>query len=93
MPTLKDKYDVVVVGAGNAALSAAIAARLGGAQVLVLEKAPEAARGGNSYVTGGAVRFPYEDLDDLIPLLGEISDAERAKIDVGSYPRSAFTMT
>ena len=90
MPTLKDKYDVVVVGAGNAALSAAIAAHLGGAEVLVLEKAPEAARGGNSYVTGGAVRFPYEDLDDLIPLLGEISDAERAQIDVGSYPRSAF---
>jgi len=90
MPTFKDKYDVVVVGAGNAALSAAIAANLDGAGVLVLEKAPEAARGGNSYVTGGAVRFPYDDLDDLIPLLGEISDAERAKIDVGSYPRSAF---
>ena len=34
MPTLKDKYDVVVVGAGNAALSAAIAAHLGGAEVL-----------------------------------------------------------
>ena len=90
MTTLKDKYDVVVVGAGNAALSAAIAANLDGAEVLVLEKAPEAARGGNSYVTGGAVRFPYDDLDDLIPLLGEISDAERAQIDVGSYPRSAF---
>jgi tricarballylate dehydrogenase len=90
MSPLKDKYDVVVVGAGNAALSSAIAAKLDGANVLVLEKAPEAARGGNSYVTGGAVRFPYDDLDDLIPLLGEISDAERAQIDVGTYPRSAF---
>jgi len=90
MSPLNDKYDVVVVGAGNAALSAAIAAKLDGANVLVLEKAPEAARGGNSYVTGGAVRFPYDDLDDLIPLIGEISNAERAQIDVGSYPRSAF---
>ena len=90
MPPRNDRYDVIVVGAGNAALSAAIAAREGGANVLVLEKAPEAARGGNSYVTGGAVRFPYEGIEDLIPLIGEISDAERAQIDVGSYPRSAF---
>ncbi|MBT4514988.1 MAG: FAD-binding protein, partial [Chloroflexi bacterium] len=90
MSPLQDRYDVVVVGAGNAALSAAIAAHLDGAKTLVLEKAPEAARGGNSYFTGGAVRFPYDDLDDLIPLLGEISDAERAQLDVGTYPRSDF---
>jgi tricarballylate dehydrogenase len=31
-----EKYDVVVVGAGNAALCAALSAREGGARVLVL---------------------------------------------------------
>ena len=41
-------YDVLVAGAGNAALSAAIAARQSGASVLVVEAAPREMRGGNS---------------------------------------------
>ncbi len=41
-------YDVLVVGGGNAALSAAITARQAGASVLLLEHAPKHLRGGNS---------------------------------------------
>ncbi|MFQ6029148.1 MAG: FAD-binding protein, partial [Dehalococcoidia bacterium] len=43
---LANEYDVIVVGAGNAALSAAIAAKEICESVLVVEKAPDYFRGG-----------------------------------------------
>ncbi|GBD10515.1 Fumarate reductase flavoprotein subunit [bacterium HR23] len=67
--------DVVVVGAGNAALSAAVSAAEHGARVIVLEKAPKELRGGNTYFTGD-MRFPWDRVEDLLPLLGEPSEAE-----------------
>ena len=42
------EHDVIVVGAGNAALCAALSAREHGARVVVLECAPEAESGGKS---------------------------------------------
>ncbi|WP_301460536.1 FAD-dependent tricarballylate dehydrogenase TcuA [Pseudorhodobacter sp.] len=45
---LKQMWDIVVVGGGNAALCAAITAAESGAKVLILESAPKSYRGGNS---------------------------------------------
>ena len=52
--SLPRSVDIVVVGGGNAAFCAALAARESGASVLMLERAPEAEAGGNSRFTAGA---------------------------------------
>ena len=59
---LPERCDVVVVGAGNAAMCAALAAREHGVEVIVLERAPEDEAGGNTRFTAGAIRFAYNGL-------------------------------
>ena len=68
--------EVLIVGAGNAAMAAAVAAREQGADVVVLEKAPKSQRGGNSALTVH-MRFPYKGIEDLLPLLSHVSDDEK----------------
>ena len=90
MTSVAKKYDVVVVGAGNAALTAALAAASEGAKVAILEKAPEHLRGGNSYFTGGLFRFAYQGIEDISELLPDMTAKEKDNIDVGSYKESEF---
>ena len=83
-------YDVVVIGAGNAALCAALAAQQEGARVLVLERAPEAESGGNSRFAAGAMRVAYAGVDDLRRLVPDLSETEIATTDFGSYTEDQF---
>ena len=52
--------DVVIIGYGLAGTTAAITAHDAGAKVLILEKAPEQYKGGNSAVSGNAVFWPND---------------------------------
>ena len=56
--TWDEETDVVVVGYGFAGATVAITAHDAGAKVLLLEKAPEEHRGGNSRVSGNLVFWP-----------------------------------
>ena len=83
--------NVVVVGCGNAALCAALAAEENGAgSVKVLERAPEDESGGNSRFTAGAIRFAYSGLDDLVSLMPDLSENDVATTDFGTYTEDKF---
>ena len=82
--------DVAVIGAGNAALCAALAARERGASVVVFERAPEAEMGGNTRFTAGAIRCVYDGLDDLRAYMTDLSEEEIAISDFGTYTAEEY---
>src|SRR3954453_15445386 len=86
----QQRPDVLVVGAGNAALCAAISAHENGARVLMLEAAPFEERGGNSHFTGGAFRFAFSGVDDLISVLPSLAQEDLSSIDFGTYTEDQF---
>ncbi|HIO37699.1 MAG TPA: FAD-dependent oxidoreductase, partial [Rhodospirillales bacterium] len=73
----KEDADVIVIGAGNAALCAALAARENGASVIVLEAAPENESGGNSRYTAGLFRIPYANIEELEQIIPDLSEEEK----------------
>ena len=92
MVDLHRKFDVLVIGGGNAALCAAISARQQGASVLVLEGAPKFYRGGNTRHTRNMrcahdaateiLTGPYteqEFWEDLLRVTGGETDEELAR--------------
>src|ERR1700749_2271561 len=93
MVDLERRYDVLVVGGGNAALCAAIAARRAGASVLVLEAAPKFYRGGNTRHTRNmrcahdsateTLSGPYSEeefFDDLLRVTGGRTEEPLARM-------------
>src|ERR1700722_13204159 len=93
MVDLNRKFDVLVIGGGNAALWAAISARRAGASVLVLEGAPKFYRGGNTRHTRNMrcahdaatdiLTGPYteeEFWEDLLRVTGGQTDEELARM-------------
>ncbi len=89
-PAQYTQVDVLVVGAGNAAANAALSAHEAGASVAMLETAPRNARGGNSAFTGGAFRFVYDGVDDLLKLAPDIAELDLGSIDFGTYTEGQY---
>ncbi|MBM3356673.1 MAG: FAD-binding dehydrogenase [Betaproteobacteria bacterium] len=83
------EYDVIVIGKGNAALCAALAAHEQGARVAMLEAAPEEESGGNSRFAGGVMRFVYNSVEDLRRLT-DLTDEEARNADWGSNTAQEF---
>src|ERR687893_479666 len=90
MAASSPNYDVVVVGAGNAALCAALSAQENGARVLVIECAPEEESGGNSRFTAGAMRVVYNGVEDLEELMPDLTEEEKNNTDFGTYTHDQF---
>ena len=86
----ENRFDVIVAGAGNAAMCAALAAREEGARVLVLEKAPYEERGGNSAFSGGLFEFAHQGLEDVMPLVPELTPVEAERLDMGPYTADTY---
>ncbi|MBI3043413.1 MAG: FAD-dependent tricarballylate dehydrogenase TcuA [Betaproteobacteria bacterium] len=87
---MSTSYDVIVIGGGNAALCAALSAREQGASVLVLERAPEAARGGNSAYTGGGFRMVHHGVETVRSVVPDLSEGEIANTDFGEYTAEQY---
>lgn len=81
---------VVVVGGGNAALCAAISAREAGADVVLVERAPQHLRGGNSAYTAGLMRTVYSGADDIVSLIDSADTLDLENTEFGSYSAGDF---
>src|SRR5215471_342453 len=81
--------DVLVIGKGNAALCAALAARDAGASVTMLEAASQEEAGGNSAFAGGVMRFAFDGVADL-ERVTDLTPEEIASSDFGTNSRDEY---
>ena len=79
-------YDVLIVGGGSAACAAAHAALERTPSVAIVEKAPKSQRGGNSSMTGH-LRFAFNGIEDLRPLVRDMPESELRGLLEGGLPK------
>ena len=84
----KETHNVIVIGSGLAGLSAALEARLNGADVILLEKAQNGKDGGNSKLALGGIVVPPEKsksgsdifYEDFVKKSGGRGNAELSRV-------------
>ena len=86
------KFDVIVVGSGNAGSTAALSAIDNGCKnVLLIDKCPLEWVGGNGYFTAGAYRTVHHGLTDILNVVHDIDPELTATIDMEPYTHEQFT--
>src|SRR6187551_3257262 len=87
-----ETYDVIVIGGGSAAFEAAIAAKEGGAErIVMLEKAPESEYGGNARYSGTGFRFWHEGLEEIRELVPDVDGDYFKSLQISPYTREQFS--
>ncbi|EZF76023.1 hypothetical protein H105_02556 [Trichophyton soudanense CBS 452.61] len=81
---IPQECDILVVGSGNAGFSAAISAAENGARGVEWA-------GGNTYFTAGAFRTVHSGLDDVLPIVNNVTSEQAGIIDMEPYTTEEFT--
>jgi tricarballylate dehydrogenase len=83
--------DVIVIGAGSAALEASISARQSGAErVVVLEKAPQAESGGNARFSHTGFRFVQSGKEELRDFMPTVDKNKFEQLHLPAYTNEMF---
>ena len=91
-PERQLKFDIIVVGSGNAGSSAALSAIDHGCKnVLLIDKCPPEWAGGNSYFTAGAYRTVHGGLSDVLDIVPGIDPGLATTVDMEPYTNEQFT--
>ncbi|KAI0669166.1 FAD/NAD-P-binding domain-containing protein [Trametes maxima] len=86
------QFDCIVVGSGHAGSCAALSARDAGCQrVIIVDKCPPEWVGGNGYFTAGAHRTVHGGLQDLLPIVQNVTPDAAENIDLNAYSPDEFT--
>ncbi len=88
-----ESCDIIVIGGGSAAFSAAVSARQAGAdRVVMLEKASEADYGGNARYSGTGFRFVHGGAQEIRQFIPDVDDALFATMSIPPYGADDFTV-
>ncbi|EME45266.1 hypothetical protein DOTSEDRAFT_79314 [Dothistroma septosporum NZE10] len=93
---LDQHWDIVIVGTGAAALTSALSAATSiqdySPSILLIDKAPEEWVGGNGYFTAAAYRTQHNGLEDILPIVSNVPDDLKNKIDLPAYSAEDFAV-
>ncbi|KAI0326888.1 FAD/NAD-P-binding domain-containing protein [Cubamyces sp. BRFM 1775] len=91
-PSQELAFDCIVVGSGHAGSCAALSARDAGCErVLVVDKCPPEWVGGNGFFTAGAHRTVHSGVQDLLPIVQNVTPEAAKTIDMDPYTAEDFT--